>query len=208
MPKIYLIMLFESQIIDFLKTLPSNRIEKKKSEVRGLDSQQRRVMSPEAVKEGSRKICEKIEAMTAWKQAKTVMLYYPIHNEVDLRPLVHKYIDEKQFLLPATLSEHKMEVRQLVKGEPLLKGRFGIPEPNTPAWTGDIDLIFVPGVAFDKDLHRLGRGGGYYDRFLAELKTPMRIGVCYDFQLHTDLPHSVFDEKMNRVVTPTRTIVE
>ena len=149
-----------------MRVLPYFRIEKKKAELRGLDSQQRRVMTPEQVREGSEKICERIAEMQAFQNAKTVMVYYPIHNEVDLRPLVTKYHDEKHFLLPATLSEHQMEVREYIKGEPLRKGRFGIPEPQTPIWTGEVDLIIVPGVAFDKDMHRLGRGGGYYDRFL------------------------------------------
>ena len=199
-------MLFESQIIDLLGMIPFNQIENKKREIRNLDSQQRRIMDKEEVLALSGKICEQIEQMSCWKEAETVMLYYPIHNEVDLRPLVRKYADEKQFLLPATLSEHRIEVREYVKGKPLVKGRFSIPEPQTPAWTGKIDLILVPGVAFDKQLHRLGRGGGYYDRFLEDLKCKMRIGVCYDFQLHDEIPNDVFDEKMTRVVTPTKTI--
>jgi len=131
-----------------------------------------------------------------------------MHNEVDLRSLVKNYCDEKVFLLPATIPGHMIEVRQYVKHEPLVNGRYGIPEPKTPAWTGNIDLILVPGVAFDKDCHRLGRGGGYYDRFLKQLKTGMKIGVCYDFQLHSDLPHALFDQMMDRVVTPSQTIGE
>ncbi len=201
-------MLFESQILDFMRHLPVTRVAKEKAEIRGLDAQRRRVMSAEEVKEGSHKIVEQIERMTCWKNAKTVMLYYPIENEVDLRSLVKNYADEKIFLLPATLPGHMIEVRQYVKHEPLLKGRFGIPEPKTPAWKGDIDIILVPGVAFDKDLHRLGRGGGYYDRFLKRLKAGMKIGVCYDFQLHNDLPHAIFDQMMDRVVTPSKTIGE
>lgn len=199
-------MLFESQIIDVLSAIPMNRIESEKQSIRNIDSQQRRIMSKEDVLALSEKICERIEEMSCWKEAKTVMLYYPIHNEVDLRPLVRKHADEKQFLLPATLSEHQIEVREHKKGEPLIKGRFGIPEPQTPAWKGAIDLILVPGVAFDKKMHRLGRGGGYYDRFLAKLKSNVRVGVCYDFQLHDEIPSDVFDQKMTRVVTPTKTI--
>ncbi|MBQ7192592.1 MAG: 5-formyltetrahydrofolate cyclo-ligase [Paludibacteraceae bacterium] len=201
-------MLFESQILDILRWLPYNRVAKEKAEIRGLDSQRRRVMTPEEVLEGSHKIVEQIERMHCFKEAKTVLVYYPMHNEVDLRSLVKKYADEKQFLLPATLTSHLIEVREYIKGEPLKKGRFGIPEPQTPAFKGAIDLVLVPGVAFDKDLHRLGRGGGYYDRFLKRVKIKMKIGVCYDFQLHDRLPHAVFDQLMNRVVTPSQTIGE
>ena len=99
-----------------------------------------------------------------------------------------------------------MEVRQYIKGQPLKRGRFGIPEPATPAWTGSIDLILVPGVAFDKKCRRVGRGGGYYDRFLKRYRDAKKVGVCYDFQLHTEVPHSWFDIPMQCIVTPTQAI--
>lgn len=202
------IMLFESQILDFLRWLPYNRIATQKAEIRGVDSQRRRVMTEDEVRDGSRRIVEQIERMQCWKEARSVLVYYPMNNEVDLRGLVSRYHEQKQFLLPATLSGHLIEVREYVKGEPLKKGRFGIPEPQTPAWNKDIDLVLVPGVAFDKDLRRLGRGGGYYDRFLKRMRIKMKIGVCYDFQLHDKLPHAIFDQVMNRVVTPSQTIGE
>lgn len=199
-------MLFESQIIDLMRDMPAHKIEHEKEQMRGLDSQRRRVMTPEEVKTDSRKIVDQIERMSCWKDAKTVMLYYPIHNEVDLRHLVHVYADEKTFLLPATVGGHKIEVRRYEKNRPLKKGQFGIPEPDTEAWTGSIDLILVPGVAFGTDRFRLGRGGGYYDRFLKFYEHTMKIGVCYDFQLHEDLPSQFFDIQMDRVVTPSKTI--
>ncbi len=199
-------MLFESQIVDIMRQLPSQKIQHDKEQLRGLDSQRRRVMSPEEVKTDSRKIVEQIERMQCWKDAKTVMIYYPIHNEVDLRHLVHKYAQEKTFLLPATVGNHQIEVRVYEPNRPLLKGRFSIPEPDTEVWKGGIDLILVPGVAFNKDKIRLGRGGGYYDRFLKHYSNSIKIGVCYDFQLHDDLPSQYFDIRMNRVVTPSQTI--
>ena len=73
--KLFSIMLFESQIIDITRHLSFTRVAKEKAEIRGLDSQRRRVMSKEEVKEGSHKIAEQIERMTCWKEAKTVMLY-------------------------------------------------------------------------------------------------------------------------------------
>ena len=199
-------MLFESQIIDIMRNMPQNKIEHDKEQLRGLDSQRRRVMSEQEVKSDSRKIVEQIERMQCWKDARTVMLYYPIHNEVDLRHLVHEYADEKTFLLPATVGGHQIEVRVYEKNRPLKKGRFGIPEPDTEVWKGDIDLILVPGVAFDRNLYRLGRGGGYYDRFLKHYSKSLKIGVCYEFQLHKDLPTQIFDIRMDRVVTPDQTI--
>ncbi|MCQ2345948.1 MAG: 5-formyltetrahydrofolate cyclo-ligase [Paludibacteraceae bacterium] len=199
-------MLFNSQWLDLRQQLPWIRINNEKKALRALDGQKRRVMDKEMAHTLSRQIVEQIEQMHCFREAHTVMIYYPIHNEVDLRHLVHEYADDKIFLLPATLSKSRMEVRQYIKGEPLIKGRFGIPEPNTPAYTGPIDLILVPGVAFDHHCHRLGRGGGYYDRFLKNIKGAVQVGVCYDFQLHDDIPHGWRDQPMQRVVTPTQTI--
>jgi len=199
-------MLFQSQYEDIVYRLPWIRTHRKKQEMRTLDGQKRRIMQPERVKAESHAIIEQIERMQCFKEAKTVMVYYPIHNEVDLRHLVHLYQDEKTFLLPATISSKKMEIRVWHKDTPLLKGRFGIPEPNTPAWTGPVDLILVPGVAFDKECHRLGRGGGYYDRFLKHYRHATKVGVCYEFQLHHHVPCGYFDMPVDRVVTPKETI--
>lgn len=201
-------MLFASQLLDLKRSLPWVRINRQKAALRGLDSQKRRIMTEEEVHSESRKIVEQIERMHSFREARTILIYYPIHNEVDLRHLVYEYHDEKEFLLPATTSNKKMEVRRYVKGQPLRKGRFGIPEPATEAYTGPIDLIITPGVAFDKQCHRLGRGGGYYDRFLKHYRHSVVIGVCYDFQLHKAIPYNWRDKPVHRVVTPTQTIGE
>ncbi len=199
-------MLFQSQFIELYNHLPWVNINQHKSVLRSIDSQKRRVMTEDEVHEQSRAIVARIAEMPLFREAKTIMVYYPIHNEVDLRHLVKLFHEEKTFLLPATTSKKDMEVRQYIKGQPLKRGRFGIPEPTTPAWTGSIDLILVPGVAFDKKCRRVGRGGGYYDRFLKRYRDAKKVGVCYDFQLHTEVPHSWFDIPMQCIVTPTQAI--
>ena len=100
-----------------------------------------------------------------------------------------------------------MEVRPYDGEDMMRKGRYGVPEPQTETYKGSIDLILVPGVVFDQHCHRIGRGGGYYDKFLASHPGAFKIGVCYSFQLKKHaIPHSLFDHKMNRVVTPQQTI--
>jgi 5-formyltetrahydrofolate cyclo-ligase len=163
-------------------------------------------MRQEQVDTESAKIIEQIEQMSAFRDAHTVMVYYPVHNEVDLRPLVNKYRREKIFLFPVA-HRYSMEAR-LYDGEDMMRrGRLGVPEPQTETFTGHIDLILVPGVVFDHHCHRIGRGGGYYDKFLSKHVSSVKIGVCYTFQLkrHT-IPHFMNDVKMNRVVTPQATI--
>lgn len=199
-------MLFESQINDLKMLFPWCRARREQIALRAVMEQQRRMMSKEQVQEQSALIIAQLEQMSAFKEAKTVLLYYPIHNEVDLRPLLAKYAGQKTLLLPVT-HRRSMEVRPYDGEDMMRKGHFGIPEPQTSTYKGRIDLIVVPGVAFDRHCHRIGRGGGYYDRFLLKHPASVKIGVCYDFQLRKhNLPHTWRDHKMNRVVTPQRTI--
>lgn len=199
-------MLFESQIRDLKMHLPWVRVRYEKTALRALDEQKRRIMTPEEVKEASHEIVARIEETQHFQNAEVVMLYYPILNEVDLRSLVTRYDGEKTFLLPATLPRHEMEVRVVHKDTKLVKGRYGVPEPPTEAYKGKIDLILVPGVAFDKNLYRLGRGGGYYDHFLRRYRHVFKIGVCYRTQLHDHVPHDRHDMRMDHVACPDTVI--
>ena len=199
-------MLFDSQIHDFRSWLPWIRIRREQAALRAIVEQRRRMLTPEEVAADSARICEQIEQMSAFREAHTVLIYYPVHNEVDLRPLLNKYQDQKTFLFPVT-HRHSMEARPYDGEDMMRKGRYGVPEPQTPTWHGEIDVILVPGVVFDQHCHRIGRGGGYYDRFLRKQMSAKKIGVCYSFQLKKHaIPHGLFDRKMDRVVTPQQTI--
>lgn len=199
-------MLFESQIHDFKAWLPWCRVRNEQRALRAIVEQQRRIMTPEQVAEQSGLIITQLEQMAAFREAQTVMLYYPIHNEVDLRPLFTKYAGQKIFLLPVT-HRYSMEVRPYDGEDMMRKGRMGVPEPQTKTYKGTIDLILVPGVVFDQHRHRIGRGGGYYDKFLRKQIHAKKFGVCYTFQLKKhDIPHQLYEPKMDRVITPQQTI--
>ncbi len=182
----------------WLDSLPFRRNRRIKQELRAVLSQKRRVLRPEQVKAASATVIEKIIASSEFQKAQTVMLYYPIHNEIDLRTLL-RIAPEKHYLLPVT-HRKSIEVRTFAKGNILKKGKFGIPEPQTEKYKGDIDLILVPGVAFDKHGHRMGRGGGYYDRFLKCFRRATKIGVAYDFQMTKEVPTSWHDVRMDKVI--------
>lgn len=199
-------MLFASQIQDLKLLLPWVRVRRAQLAMRGIVEQQRRVMTPEQVAEQSALIMARLEHMPSFKAAKTVMLYYPIHNEVDLRPLLNKYAGEKTFLFPVTHRRY-MDAHPYEGEEMMFKGHYGIPEPQTPPYKGKIDLILVPGVVFDQRGHRIGRGGGYYDKFLSRHSSVKKVGVCYAFQLKKhNIPYHLWDVRMDRVVTPQLTI--
>lgn len=200
-------MLFQAQFHDIRMLIPWIRIRREQRALRSIAEQRRRIMTPEEVAEQSGKIIAQLERMSMFRDAKTVLLYYPIHNEVDLRPLLTKYRGQKTFLFPVT-HRHSMEIRPYDGEDMMRKGRMGVPEPQTETWNGSVDLIIVPGVVFDQHCHRIGRGGGYYDKYLRMHHLhAKKIGVCYSFQLkkHT-IPHMWSDHKMDRVVTPQQTI--
>jgi 5-formyltetrahydrofolate cyclo-ligase len=199
-------MLFDSQIHDIKSWLPWVRIRREQAALRAIVEQRRRMLSPEDVAADSARICAQIEQMAAFREAQTVLIYYPVHNEVDLRPLLAKYQDQKTFLFPVT-HRYSMEVRPYDGEDMMRKGRLGVPEPQTPTWKGPIDLMLVPGVVFDHHCHRIGRGGGYYDKFLRKHPGVKKFGICYAFQLKKhDIPHLFRDHNVHRVITPQQTI--
>lgn len=197
-------MLFESQIRDLKRLLPWVRTQKRKSDLRELMRQKLRVQKPDDLASWSQAVIDRIEQMHCFRHVHVVMLYYPVHHEVDLRPLLNKYKDEKVILLPVTHRDH-IELRQYIGEDNLKSGHYGIPTPQTGTYRGTPDLVIVPGLAFDKELVRMGRGKGYYDRYLRKLGNVAKVGVCYDFQISEDLPWSWHDVRMDKVVTPSAT---
>jgi len=199
-------MLFESQIHDLRELCPWNRLRKEKQAIRALVEQKRRIYPADNAQADAEAIIAQIERMTWFREAQTVMIYYPIHNEVDVRPLLQRYEGQKTFLLPVT-HRKSIEPRKYDGEEMMRRGKYKVPEPQTSEWHGKIDLIIVPGVVFDPLCNRIGRGGGFYDRFLKRHRNVHQIGVAYDFQVKKhEIPHGWFDRPVDRVVTPTQTI--
>ena len=198
-------MLFESNIKDLLSLLPQCRLHRAKQRIRELLIQKRRMLSAEERTAQSELILSQLEKMTVFREAKTVLLYYPKNNEVDVLPLFKRYKRDKVLLLPVT-HRNGMTANPYEGNDKMHRGKVGIPEPTTPPFEGNIDVIIVPAVAFDKEGNRLGRGGGYYDRFLKKQTHATFIGVGYDFQLVDEVPVRKHDQKMHRIILPSQTI--
>ena len=198
-------MLFEANIKDLLSLLPQRRLHRAKQSMRELLIQKRRMMSAEERTAQSELILSQLEKMTVFREAKTVLLYYPKNNEVDVLPLFKRYKRDKVLLLPVT-HRNGMTANPYEGNDKMHRGKVGIPEPTTPPFEGNIDVIIVPAVAFDKEGNRLGRGGGYYDRFLKKQSHATIIGVGYDFQLVDEVPVRKHDQKMHRIILPSQTI--
>lgn len=143
----------------------------------------------------------------------SVALYSPIRGEVETDAIFERSRREgKQVAFPLVLpDERRLEFHWVDDLSQLTPGRFGIPEPQRAAHTwvdpGRIDVIAVPGVAFDRDCRRLGYGGGYYDRLLGSPETRPRfvIGVAFDEQLLDEVPNDARDASMDGVVTESHT---
>lgn len=201
-------MLFESLILDIIRRLPSQKLLREKKIVRELLAQKRRILSKEMVQQQSELLLAHVEQLSAFKTAKTVLIYYPTHNEVDLLPLIKRYKKEKTFLFPV-VHRKSMTACPYEGNDKMHRGKFRIPEPTTAPYSGKIDLILLPGIGFDKAGNRLGRGGGFYDRFIAKQpKDTILVGVGYDFQLEDEIPAGRRDRCLHYIITPTHGILQ
>ena len=107
---------------------------------------------------------------------------------------------EKRIILPTVVGDDIIPV-ELSENTGFAVGDFNILEPQNEPYQGDYDLIVVPGVAFDKNGNRLGRGRGYYDRFLCQHQAVTKIGICFDFQLVDEIPTEPTDIKMDEIIS-------
>lgn len=175
----------------------------------------------------SETILRRLEQNDLFQAASHVALYHALPGEVQTAAFIEKWHTKKTLYLPVVEGD---DLRLLpYRGNEYLKtGSFGILEPTEetapakessdvdsssegirqrPEAAGPpeaLDLIIVPGVAFDRKNNRLGRGKGYYDRLLSAWQIP-KIGICFDFQLFDEIPAEPFDRKMNLVISENET---
>ena len=130
--------------------------------------------------------------------------YYPVNYEVDDLKLLEKFKKNKfDISLPVIKKNFQMDFYKWSFSDPLKINKYGIPEPETTNIVYP-DVILVPLVAFDKNLNRLGYGGGYYDRLIKKLskkKKIIKIGLALSVQKINKVPINVFDQKLDYIVT-------
>ena len=135
-----------------------------------------------------------------FKSAKTVGAYHAFGSEVKTDLVIEQTRSfGKKIALPSVEGE-SLTFYELSSGKYLVKGRFGIMEPLPYGPVDFIDLLIVPGIAFDYKGYRLGYGKGYYDKLLAK-KNVYSIGLAYSFQLLESLPSGEYDKRLNAVAT-------
>lgn len=134
---------------------------------------------------------------------KVIMLYSALPDEVPTQILMDELVAQgKMVLLPRVISDTDMELHRYTGKQDLQTGAYGIQEPTGELFTdyNAIDVAIVPGMAFDVEGHRLGRGKGYYDRFLSRVPHLYKIGLCFSWQLVDQVPCDEHDIKMDEVI--------
>ena len=130
--------------------------------------------------------------------------YFPVNHEIEDLEIL-KRLEKKKYkiCLPVIKKKFNMDFYKFSFTDPLIVNKYGIPEPKKTTIVYP-DIILVPMVAFDKNLNRLGYGGGYYDRMIEKLmkkKNFLKIGLAFSKQKINNLPMSKFDKKMDYIVT-------
>lgn len=150
----------------------------------------------------SAEILAALKAHPAFRAAHTVLLYHSLPDEVDTHDFIREWSDKKQILLPVVVGDD-LELRIYTGPEDLNTGSYGIEEPTGELFTDytSIDFIAVPGVAFDRNGNRLGRGKGYYDRLLPRIPSAYKAGICFPFQIVEEVPAEPFDIRMDEIIT-------
>ncbi len=156
--------------------------------------------SPEQLMAQSEVIMGKLEQNPDFVRAQRVMLYASLPDEVQTLSFLDKWKKRKQIILPTVVGDDIIPV-ELTADSQMVEGDFHILEPENHPYFGRLDLIVVPGMAFDKTGHRLGRGKGFYDRFLIKYPEVKTIGICFDFQLLDSIPTEPHDRVVDEVVT-------
>lgn len=142
-----------------------------------------------------------IEEIKEFKECKSILLYNSLPDEVSTSEMIKRWQETKRLCLPTTLSSGDLEIREFNSATKLQRGAYGIYESQGDLVDiSEIELIIVPGVAFDRENNRLGRGKGYYDKLLKG-SNAYKIGVAYSLQIVDCIPTEQHDIKMDLIIT-------
>ncbi len=175
---------------------------KKKNEIRKQMRALKSKVSFEEKKARSAYIFGLLEAQHEYVDAKTVLMYWSMEDEVYTHDFVIKTAQTKKVILPS-IAGNTLQLKEFTGISELVSGDlFNIPEPKGEIFTREeeIDLVIVPGVAFDEKGNRLGRGKAYYDNLLKRLDA-FKIGVCFDYQYIKEIPVEPHDERMSIIIS-------
>lgn len=173
-----------------------------KQELRRAIRERKRALSDADISRRSAILAEKFLQTEAYKAAKTIYGYLPYNQEVRTVPILQQaLLDGKQVAVPKVYGDD-MKFICLDDLSKVSKGYAGIPEPiaDAPVAQDETALVLMPGLAFDREGHRIGYGGGFYDKFLAREPHHPTVALCYDFQVLDQLETEEFDIPVDTVI--------
>ena len=178
-----------------------------KDEIRSVMRAKRRALSAETAAKNSAEISKRLFALPEFRRSETVMVYMSAFKEPSTDAILDRVLSEKRAVVPVCDTEKHTIIPSYINSKnDLASGAYGIREPKNimKADIDDIDLALVPGLAFDLHGARIGFGEGYYDRFLSEFRG-VKLGICHDFQLLSEIPSLDHDSAMDIIITEKRT---
>lgn len=190
-------------------------IEFDKPAVREAMKQRLNSLATDVIRTHSEALCVRILQHARVTKAKTIMIYAPLTHEADVTPIAAWALRDpiaRRLCVPSVDWSSKSLTPVLIKNwdHDLVLGRLGLRQPRTDLVAipiADLDVVLVPGLAFDCTGARLGRGGGFYDRFLATLPSKiLTIGVAFDQQIVATVPAQPHDRRVQVVITESQTI--
>ena len=157
--------------------------------------EQKRAMTPEEIECASARLGELFAATELYRNAKTIYGYLPYNQEVRTVPMLQRALREGKRVAVPKIFGDEMKFIYLEDLTRVEKGYAGIPEPidDGPVADDKTALVLMPGLAFDPAGHRIGYGGGFYDKFLAAEPEHPTLALCYAFQMLPQLPTEEFD---------------
>lgn len=180
-----------------------------KDELRRAMRMRRRTFGDAQQEAASLAVLAHVKAFAPYAQAKTVMAYMACRGELSLAPVINDLLAQgKMLVLPRCEAPGVMTARKIESLAQLVPGAYGLLEPGCGSLIvppQEIDLVLVPGTAFDRTGGRIGQGGGYYDRFLPRTRA-LRAGVCHEFAMLDHVPCTAHDVHMDVLITPAGVI--
>ena len=164
--------------------------------------EKKRAMTEEEIATKSEQLGTLFAASQLYQNAETIYFYLPYNQEVRTIPMLERALQEgKKVAVPKVYGD-TMKFIYLEDLNQIAKGYAGIPEPinDGPVAEDKKALVLMPGLAFDTEGHRIGYGGGFYDRFLAEEPDHPTLALCYDFQMLEKLETEEFDIPVDCVI--------
>ena len=173
-----------------------------KKEIRAMIRTKKRAMTPEQIVSASRKLGELFRASELYQKAEAIYGYLPYNQEVRTVPMLEQAIaDGKRVAVPKCYGD-EMRFIWMDDLSAVAPGYANIPEPiaDGPVADDPHALVLMPGMAFDPKGHRIGYGGGFYDKFLAAEPEHPTLALCYDFQVLEKLETEEFDIPVDQVL--------